>query len=155
MTELSVYAWLVAPLGLIIGVTFRVFLSGETLRAVSRTMDSLELDTVSGRKWHTVGEFLPRSSNKAILRLCLLQMQLLVFTWWFCLILTLSCAFFISYIYYDPNYALDAINNHVPGSDLGWALSIPIVLFLGFIVITIFVVAYRRRLLDLVEEMRK
>ena len=152
MTELNVYAWLLAPFGLILGVIWRVFLSGDTLKSVNRKMEALKVKT-SSKTWDTVGGFLPRHNNRAIMRLCILQMQLLIFAWWFCLLLTIICTSCLLYILIDPNFVIDPINNYVPGDGLNLSISIPILLFWIFIVMTIFVAAYRRRLLDLVGEM--
>lgn len=155
MNELDIYKWIGAALAAVLSVSWRVFLSGDTLRTVNRKMETLVVETIEEKKWDEVGKFLPRNDNKSIMRLCILQMQLLVFSWWFSLLLTAGCILCIGYIVYEPTSIINSIKNHTPDSGVNLIVSLPILIFLFFIVVTMFVAGYRRRLLDLTEDMKK
>lgn len=117
-------------------------------------MEALYVETEQISSSEAVGPFLSRNDNRAIMRLCLLQMQLLVFSWWFSLLLAGSCSCLIGFAFYEPSPIVQAVSNHTAGEGVPVHVWLPILAFLLFIITTIFVAAYRRRLLDLTEEMK-
>lgn len=155
MNEFYIYKWIGAALTVVVGISWRAFLSGDTVRSVRRKMELLVVETIEGEKWDKIGEFMPRNNNRSIMKLCILQLQLLVLSCWFSGLLTVGCLLWIVYTFYEPTSIINSIKAHTPGSGLNIEVSVPILLFLFFIVSAMFVAGYKRRLVDLTEEMIK
>lgn len=154
LNNVDVYKALFAISGMIVAVSWRTFLSGDTFSAVKDGLNALKVETKKGSKWDVVGNFLDRDNNRAIMRLCLLQMQLLVSYWWICFFLALACVGWVAYIAFAPNIIIGAIVTHVSGGGIDFVIALPLITLLLFIIGGFFIHGYKRRLVDLTRQMR-